>query len=92
MSYEVTIEEGAFGSLARLGTRMRRRIFERIEALAGDPRPPGSEALRGDLQGLRRIRVGDYRVSYHVSDAAGLVTVIEVGHRRGIYQRLRRKR
>jgi mRNA interferase RelE/StbE len=34
-----------------------------------------------------RLRVGDYRVIYTVSDAVLLVVVVELGHRREEYDR-----
>ncbi len=42
--------------------------------------------MRG-AAGLRRLRVGDYRVIYTVSDRELVVLVIDVGHRREIYRR-----
>ncbi len=33
-----------------------------------------------------RIRVGDYRVLYIIDDAAEVVTIAGVGHRRDVYR------
>jgi mRNA interferase RelE/StbE len=63
---------------------MQRRIVEKIEALADDPRPAGSVKLTG--HGAYRIRVGDYRVIYAVADDQLVVLVVEVGHRREVYR------
>lgn len=94
--YEVRVERAAEKALTR--RRMlpndAERIRRAIGALAEDPRPhPQSRELRG-REG-RRLRVGDYRVIYEVEephpdhpeegDPAGLVTVLAVGHRQGIY-------
>lgn len=94
--YEVRVERAADKALAR---RIRRddaeRVRQAIDTLAQDPRPPQSSVLRG-REG-RRLRVGDYRVIYEVDEPhshhpepgegepAGLVTVVAVGHRQGIY-------
>lgn len=59
-----------------------------ILALAATPRPTGAKKLRGS-RGLYRIRVGDYRVVYEVSDNPAVVTIAYVGHRRDVYQRMR---
>ena len=48
--------------------RDRQRIVGRIQSLAADPRPPGSEKLAGPAA-LFRVRQGDYRVIYVVDDA-----------------------
>jgi mRNA interferase RelE/StbE len=90
--YEVHLARAADRDLGRLPPDVERRVIERIEALGEDPRPPGATALRGALKGLRRIRVGDYRVSYVVDDATRVVTIAEVGYRRDIYRRAKRRR
>ena len=61
-----------------------RRLLKRIEALGTDPRPAGCEKLTG--RDLYRIRQGVYRIVYSVDDAAVLVEVIKVGHRRDVYR------
>ena len=44
--------------------------------------PLAGSALKGDLRGLRRVRVGNYRVVYEVLNDALVVLVVRVGHRR----------
>jgi mRNA interferase RelE/StbE len=53
--------------------------------LAADPRPSGCKKLAGNTD-YYRIRVGDYRVLYEVSDRDVLVLVIKIGHRREVYR------
>ncbi len=59
-----------------------RRLLKRIEALGNDPRPAGCEKLTG--RDLYRIRPGVYRIVYSVDDAAVVIEVIKVGHRREV--------
>ena len=61
------------------------RIVRRADRLAEDPRPPGCLKLTG-RDDADRLRVGDYRIIYQIEDAALLVLVIAVGHRRDIYR------
>jgi mRNA interferase RelE/StbE len=61
-----------------------RRLLKRIEALGDDPRPAGCEKLTG--RDLYRIRQGVYRIVYSVADAAVVIEVIKVGHRREVYR------
>ena len=61
------------------------RILERISALSNEPRPPGSEKLTGEDR--YRIRQGVYRIIYEIADAALIVTVVKVGHRRQVCRR-----
>ena len=60
------------------------RILKRIEALADDPTPPGSEKLSG--QDRYRIRQGLYRIVYAIDGDQLVVTVVKVGHRREVYR------
>ena len=60
-----------------------RRLLKRIEPLGNDPRPAGCEDLTG--RDLYRIRLGAYRIVYSVDDAAVVIEVIKVGHRREVY-------
>lgn len=67
---------------------MQKRIVsflqDRIQA-AENPRTSG-KALQGNLSGLWRYRVGDYRLLCRVEDEELVVLVIEIGHRREIYR------
>lgn len=64
----------------------RRRIARAIDGLAATPRPAGAVTIRGS-DGLRRIRVGDYRIVYTVEDATHTVLIVTIGHRRDVYRR-----
>lgn len=87
MKYRLEILPTARREIEGLPTNDRKRVDERIRALADDPRPPQAVALRGH-KGLFRLRVGKYRVIYQVRDDVLLVLVVMVGHRRDVYRRL----
>ena len=61
------------------------RIIESIDALAENPHR--GSALKGELSGLRRIWVGDYRVIYEIAEAEVVVMVVRVRHRRDVYHK-----
>ncbi len=52
--------------------------------LAENPRPDGAKKLKGETG--YRIRVGNYRVLYEIDDAAQLVIIYRVKHRRDVYR------
>ena len=56
------------------------RIAQAILGLEDDPRPPGCRKLRG-VEGWR-IRIGNWRVIYHINDQEHVVTVVEIRRRR----------
>ncbi len=53
--------------------------------LVTDPQLFG-KPLRFNYLGLRRIRVGDYRVVYCIDSDKRLVTITAIGHRKDIYE------
>ena len=48
--------------------------------------PYKGKALKGKWLGLRRIRIGRYRVIYSVLNKELLVLILRVGHRKGVYR------
>lgn len=83
--YRITFARSARKELEALDASIVNRIFQKIEMLAEEPRPPGCLKLTGE-EDLWRIRVGDYRVLYTINDKQKLVDVIAVRHRREAYQ------
>jgi len=59
-------------------------ILIAIENLAKNPRPQGYKKLKG-REGYR-IRVGNYRIIYEIFDEILLIDVIDLGHRKDIYE------
>ena len=90
MTYRVRLRPHAEKELLALPVGVRRRLIARLEALADDPRPHGSWPLKGRLRAYRRMRVGNYRVCYTITEKARQVTVVEVGHRSRVYDDLGR--
>ncbi len=84
-SYKLRIGKSAARELAAIPRKAdRRRIVERIKALADTPRPPGCQKLSG--YDRYRIRQGPYRVLYQIRDDMLIVTVVRVAHRREAYR------
>ncbi|HMI65520.1 MAG TPA: type II toxin-antitoxin system RelE/ParE family toxin [Cyclobacteriaceae bacterium] len=82
--YKVLVSKTASKELADLPTQVVNRIVPAIKKLGDDPRPPGCKKLKGEHD-TWRIRIGDYRVIYTVSDVVRIVDVRSVGHRKDIY-------
>ena len=91
MSYSIVYRASFRKEFAALPGEVRRRVAERIDALGDDPCGPTTDAMRGNLRGLRKVRIGDYRVVYEVDDEAWLVRIVTIGHRRDVYKRLERQ-
>jgi mRNA interferase RelE/StbE len=82
--YSIRIKASAARSLRRLSRQDRDRIIEAIDRLAREPGAGGT--LKGEFSGLRRLRVGIYRVVYEVIDDELVVLVVRIGHRREVYR------
>lgn len=65
-SYNVRIKRSAAKELEAVPPKDRKRIANRIEGLAAEPRPPGCEKLSGEEK--YRLRQGDYRILYEIVD------------------------
>jgi mRNA interferase RelE/StbE len=84
MAYTVRLKPRAERDLDRLPLDVARRIWRRLLALQDGPRPLGVSKLEGS--DAYRIRIGEYRVVYLISDSDRLVEVVRVAHRREIYR------
>ena len=85
MNFSIRIKESAAKELRRVAKADRTRIVAAIDRLAETPHL--GAALKGDLRGLRRLRVGDYRIVYEIRDEELVVLVVRVAHRRDAYRR-----
>ena len=83
--YSVVFARSARKELQNLDPQVARRVLKQIEALVTNPRPSGVVKLEGATD-LWRIRVGEWRVVYRVSDRELLVDVIAVRHRSAAYR------
>jgi mRNA interferase RelE/StbE len=83
-SYSLRIKRSAEKELRRIPKVDLRRIVQRLERLATEPRPPGCEKLFAE--NVYRVRQGDYRILYSVDDGEGAIEVIKIGHRREVYR------
>jgi len=82
--YRVLIERGAEKDLSRLTAGLQVRVIAAIQALANNPRPPGCRKLTGSRNDWR-IRVGDYRILYEITDTIRIVRINRVRHRAEVY-------
>jgi mRNA interferase RelE/StbE len=84
VTYFVKIKGSAGKALQRLASKERLRLVEAIDRLAETPH--AGSALKGEFAGLRRLRVGRYRIVYEVQEAELTILVVRIGHRREVYR------
>jgi len=85
--YRIRILQTAARELERLDKPIARRIVERINWLAANLDDIRPEPYKGDLAGLYKLRIGDYRVVYEILYDEKMIVIHQVGHRGEIYRR-----
>ena len=83
-NYRLLIKPSAAKELEALPPKDRKRVAPKLQRLASEPRPPGTEKLSG--QEKYRLRQGDYRLLYSVDDDGAAVAIVKIGHRRDVYR------
>ena len=83
--YSLEIKQSAQKELDALDDALFTQIDRKILALADNPRPSGCKKLKG-YKDQWRIRSGDWRVLYIIEDAAKLISVTRIAHRREVYE------
>lgn len=84
MAFNIVYKKSVRRDLSKLSKAEARRILTRLErdlAENADSYP----ALKGRFAGLRKYRIGDYRVVFAIVRSE--VQVLRIGHRRDIYRK-----
>ena len=89
MAWKIEFVPAAAKELKKLGKTEASRIIATLEtriAQLDDPHSLGSP-LTGELGGLWRWRIGDYRVLARIEEERITILVVRIGHRREVYRR-----
>jgi mRNA interferase RelE/StbE len=84
LAYNIVYKKSVQRDLKKLSKPEARRILNQIEdelAKNADTYP----ILKGPFAGLRKYRVGEYRVIYAI--LADEVLVLRIGHRKDVYKK-----
>lgn len=87
MTYQVKFEKRAQKALKRMDKNQSLIIMAWIKKNfvgTSNPRQYG-KALTSNRVGEWRYRVGDYRIISHIDDDEILILILNIGHRRDIY-------
>jgi mRNA interferase RelE/StbE len=84
--YRILLKPSTAKEIEAVGSKDdRRRIVERISALASDPRSHETEKLAG-YDDRYRIRQGHYRIVYLIDDSCHEIIIFKIGHRKDVYR------
>jgi mRNA interferase RelE/StbE len=85
-TYQVNFSPEAESSLRNLDKQVAQRILSRIKWLSQHVEYVNHKALTGNLRGVYKLRVGDYRVIYELKRNIARLIIRFIGHRSEIYK------
>lgn len=84
MSYSIELRSKVLKSLVKISEPHYSALKKQLYDLAENPRPNGYRKLKG--RNGYRIRVGNYRIIYEIFDTILIIEVIDLAHRKDIYE------
>ena len=83
MAYNVVFKKSVHRDLKKLSKSEVSRILDQIEQEL-TKKPESYPVLKGQFAGLRKYRIGDYRVIYALVGTD--ILVLRIGNRRDVYK------
>jgi len=85
-TYRILVTSRFEKDIRRLPKRVQRRISQVLQIVAHNPF--AFEVLSGEFKGLRKVRIGDYRLIYRIDseNESKTVRLLFVAHRRSVYR------
>jgi len=84
LTYNIIYKKSVHRDLKKLSKAEAGRILDQIEEELSK-KADNYPALKGQFAGLRKYRIGDYRVIYAI--LGDDVLILRIGHRRDIYKK-----
>jgi len=84
LAYNIVYKKSIERDLKNLSKADAAKILDQIERELSR-KPEASPMLKGRFAGLRKHRIGDYRVIYAI--LGDDVLILRIGHRREVYRR-----
>lgn len=84
MAYSIGYKKSVERDLKKLPKAEARRILDQIEEELSE-KADAYPVLKGQFAGLRKFRIGDYRVIYAI--LGNDVIVLRIGHRKDVYKK-----
>ncbi|MFH1452154.1 MAG: type II toxin-antitoxin system RelE/ParE family toxin [archaeon] len=82
--YSIIFKKPAINYLKKLDKNIAREINKKIMKLKITPGL--GIPLGGNLSGLRKLRIGKFRVIYEIKNYELIIYVLRIGHRKNIYE------
>ena len=82
--YSIKFDKKAADFVRKLDNQLQKRLVKKIDELSENPFL--GKPLSGNLSGLWRLRCDKYRIIYQVKHQELLIFVLNIGHRKNIYE------
>jgi mRNA interferase RelE/StbE len=86
--YQVRLSDRAAKDLDRLNRQTQERIVKRLEQIGEAPHDPRLSSMLTGQGGLRRSRVGGWRIIFAVDEEDKTVNVLTIERRGQVYHRI----
>lgn len=83
MTYEITFKKSVVKDLNKINKKDADRILRKLQSDLAEKAEDFPE-LQGQFAGLRKFRVGSYRIIYSI--IANTVLVVRIQHRKDVYR------
>ena len=86
MTYDLVLTQSAHKFYEKAEHGLVKRLNRCFNHIREDPRShPNVKALRGQLSGYFRYRLGEWRIVYSVDESRRVITILLIVHRRSAY-------
>jgi len=84
MVYGAALTKRFLRELRKQPADVKERTLRAIDEIIANPF--SGVKLRGELEGLWRWRIGEYRIIYLIDDSSKLAVFLDIGPRKSIYR------
>jgi len=84
MAFRAALTKRFQKELKKQTKNVKNKVYESMGEILSNPFSGGR--LKGELEGLWRWRIGEYRIIYMIDNSRNLVVFLEIGPRRAIYE------
>jgi mRNA interferase RelE/StbE len=85
--FEILFSPASAAFFERADASLQRRLERCFAQLKLNPHHHNNiKRLKGEFAGLCRFRAGEWRVVYRIDSPARRVVIVDIGHRRDIYE------
>jgi mRNA interferase RelE/StbE len=83
LTYKIKFKKSVYKDLSKVPSKEVKIILDKIDVFLAE-KPTILPASKGKFKGMRRLRMGNYRIIYVIID--DVVLVLRIHHRKDVYK------